>query len=62
LPAIYCKYRLFVAIPDFYLKFIYLKQSVSQAVDAELKAFAAKTAPVVKRHLEMINTIQSQLK
>jgi len=30
--------------------------------DAELKAFAAKTAPVVKHHLEMINAIQAQLK
>lgn len=30
--------------------------------DAQLKAFAAKTAPIVKHHLEMITTIQSQLK
>lgn len=30
--------------------------------DADLKAFAAKTSPVVKHHLEMINSIQTQLK
>lgn len=30
--------------------------------DADLKGFAAKTAPVVKHHLEMINAIQAQLK
>lgn len=30
--------------------------------DAELKGFAAKTAPVVKHHLDMILKIQSELK
>ena len=30
--------------------------------DADLKGFAAKTAPVVKHHLEMISAIQAQLK
>jgi putative membrane protein len=30
--------------------------------DAELKGFAAKTAPVVKHHLDLINSIQSELK
>ncbi|WP_449437097.1 DUF4142 domain-containing protein [Pedobacter steynii] len=30
--------------------------------DADLKAFAAKTAPVVKHHLEMIKKIQADLK
>jgi putative membrane protein len=30
--------------------------------DADLKAFAAKTAPVVKHHLEMIQKIQSEMK
>ena len=30
--------------------------------DADLKAFASKTAPVVKHHLEMIQKIESELK
>jgi putative membrane protein len=30
--------------------------------DAELKGFAAKTAPVVKHHLETISSIQAELK
>ena len=30
--------------------------------DTDLKGFAAKTAPVVKHHLEMISAIQAQLK
>ncbi|WP_276088112.1 DUF4142 domain-containing protein [Pedobacter sp. JY14-1] len=30
--------------------------------DGELKAFAAKTAPVVKSHLDMIRKIQSEMK
>ncbi|WP_285056003.1 DUF4142 domain-containing protein [Pedobacter ginsengisoli] len=30
--------------------------------DAELKGFAARTAPVVKHHLDLINSIQSELK
>lgn len=30
--------------------------------DAELKGFAARTVPVVKHHLDLINSIQSELK
>jgi putative membrane protein len=36
-----------------------MQMEASNGKDAELKAFAAKTAPVVKMHLDMITKIQS---
>lgn len=39
-----------------------MNQGSSELTDNELKAFATKTAPVVKHHLEMITSIQGELK
>lgn len=44
-------------------KTLALMQDASQnCKDSELKAFAAKTAPVVKAHLDMITKIQAEMK
>lgn len=39
-----------------------MQSEASGGQDAELKAFAAKTAPVVKMHLDMINKIHDSMK
>ncbi|RZL34042.1 MAG: DUF4142 domain-containing protein [Pedobacter sp.] len=39
-----------------------LEKQAKDASDADLKAFAAKTAPVVKGHLDMIKAIKDKLK
>lgn len=39
-----------------------MQSEATNGTDAELKAFAAKTAPVVKMHLDEITKIQSKLK
>jgi len=51
------------AMVDGHQKTLALMQQGSMGLkDAELKGFAAKTAPVVKHHLDMINTIEAELK
>lgn len=39
-----------------------MENEAANGKDAELKAFAAKTAPVVKMHLDAINKIQGEIK
>lgn len=39
-----------------------LEKQAKDGEDSDLKAFAAKTAPVVKGHLDMIKTIKDKLK
>lgn len=51
------------AMVDGHKKTLALMQTeASGGKDADLKAFAAKTAPVVQHHLDEINKIQSSLK
>jgi putative membrane protein len=39
-----------------------MDKEAKDGMDAELKAFAAKTAPIVKAHLDMIKKIQDSMK
>lgn len=39
-----------------------MQDAAQNCKDSELKAFAAKTAPVVKAHLDMITKIQAEMK
>lgn len=52
-----------MAMVEGHQKTLALMENGSQSLaDAEFKGFAAKTAPVVKHHLDMINSIQAGLK
>ena len=39
-----------------------MQDEAKDGKDAELKAFAAKTAPIVQAHLDMINKIHDSMK
>ena len=38
------------------------EKQADKSADAELKAFAAKTLPTLKKHLEAIKAIQAKMK
>jgi putative membrane protein len=50
------------AMVEGHQKTLALMEQGSNLQNAELRGFAGKTSPVVKHHLDMINSIQAQLK